>query len=68
MVRKKILCCDCQKVLKKDEIALSKKLIDIDAEDFYCINCLADVIGCTTEDLQEKIQEFKEQGCTLFLQ
>lgn len=68
MVRKKLLCCDCQKALKKDEIALSKKLIDIDTEDFYCINCLADVIGCTTEDLQEKIQEFKEQGCTLFLQ
>lgn len=67
-MRKEFLCCDCQKVLKKDEVALSKKLIDIDTEDFYCINCLTDVIGCTTEDLQEKIHEFKEQGCTLFLQ
>ena len=53
--------------LSKDEIALSKKLIDIDTEFFYCIDCLADNIGCTIEDLQEKIQEFKEQGCTLFL-
>ncbi len=68
MVRKKVLCCECKKKLKKDEIALSQKLIDIDTEDFYCIYCLANVIGCTTEDLQEKIQEFKEQGCTLFIQ
>jgi len=29
-MRKKILCCDCKEPLKKDEIALSKKLIDVD--------------------------------------
>lgn len=66
-MRKKILCCDCKEPLKKDEIALSKKLIDVDTEDFYCLNCLSEVIGCTADDLQDKIQEFKEQGCTLFL-
>ncbi|MCM1227006.1 MAG: hypothetical protein NC320_06210 [Clostridium sp.] len=46
---------------------MSEKLIDVDTEDLYCLNCLSEVIGCTVDDLQDKIQEFKEQGCTLFL-
>ncbi|HEZ7986261.1 hypothetical protein [Ruminococcus bicirculans (ex Wegman et al. 2014)] len=46
---------------------MSKKLIDVDTEDLYCLNCLSEVIGCTVDDLKDKIQEFKEQGCTLFL-
>lgn len=66
MSRRK-LCCDCGKELKKDEVALTKKLIDYDAEEYYCMDCMADYIGCTVQDLKEKIQEFKEQGCTLFL-
>ena len=66
-MRKNILCCDCKEPLKNDEIALSKKLIDVDTEDLYCLNCLSEVIGCTVDDLKDKIQEFKEQGCTLFL-
>ena len=64
---KKAICCDCGKTLKKDEVALTRKLIDPDAEDFYCLECMAEYIGCTVEDLKEKIVEFKEQGCTLFL-
>lgn len=60
-------CCNCGKPLKKDEIALSKKLIDVDTEDFYCLSCMAEYLGCDEEDLKIKIREFKEQGCTLFL-
>ena len=66
MSRKKV-CCDCGRALKKDEIALTRKLIDVDAEEFYCLDCMSDFLGCTVQDLKEKIQEFKEQGCTLFL-
>ena len=25
---------------------------------FYCMDCLADYLGCTVEDLLEKIEEF----------
>ena len=64
---KKIKCCDCSKVLTKDEIALSMKLIDIDTEEYYCVHCMAEYFGCNEEDLIIKIKEFKEQGCTLFL-
>ena len=65
-MRKKV-CCDCRKSLKKDEIALSKKLIDVDTEDFYCLPCMAEYFGCDEDELKIKIREFKEQGCTLFL-
>ena len=65
MKRKK--CCDCGKVLSKDEVALTRKLIDLDSENYYCIDCMAEFLGCEPEDLRIKIAEFKEQGCTLFL-
>ena len=48
-------------------LALSRKLIDPDTEEFYCLACMAENFGCNEEDLKIKIQEFKEQGCTLFL-
>lgn len=55
------------RALVKDEIALCKKLLGIDTEDFYCIDCLSEYLECTRGDLEIKIQEFKEQGCALFL-
>ncbi len=64
---KKKSCCECGKALTKDEAALTKKLTDADTEEFYCLACLAEYLGCDTEDLKIKISEFKEQGCTLFL-
>ena len=60
-------CCDCGIAVKKDEIALARKLIDDDTEEFYCLQCMAEYFGCDVEDLKIKIKEFKEQGCTLFL-
>ena len=64
---KKKTCCECGKQLSKDEVALTQKLTDIDTSEFYCLDCFAEYLGCTVEDLQIKISEFKEQGCTLFL-
>ncbi len=60
-------CCECKCSLRKDEAALSQKMLGREIFNFYCINCLAEYLECSTEDLQIKIQEFKEQGCTLFL-
>ncbi len=66
-MKKLKICADCGRAIGKDEIALSRKLIDPDTEELYCITCMAENFGCTEEDLRAKIQEFKEQGCTLFL-
>lgn len=59
-------CPLCGNDLNKDWIALHKKLLDIDAKEYYCISCLADTFSCKIEDLEIKIEEFKEEGCTLF--
>ena len=64
---KKIYCCDCKQPLNKDEIALTRKLIDDAPEEYYCLPCMAEFLGCSEDDLKIKIEEFKEQGCTLFL-
>ncbi len=63
---KRTICKDCGKVLLKDEIALTKKLIDIEAKEFLCLECMSEMFDCSIEDLEIKIMEFKEQGCTLF--
>ena len=67
MSRKKVECVDCGRQLVKDEIALNKKLISLDLEEFRCLECLSVSFGCEVEDLRTKIEEFKEQGCTLFV-
>mgnify|MGYP000835597786 CR=1 FL=1 len=33
---------------------------------YYCMDCLADYLGCTVQDILDKIEEFKEEGCKLF--
>ena len=60
-------CYVCGKIpLSKDEIGLTKKLIDKKAVNFYCLSCLAESLEVTEEELLAKIEEFKEEGCTLF--
>ena len=64
----KIDCVICGKNdLEKDTICINKKLLGIDITNFYCMDCLAEYLGCTVEELLDKIEEFKEEGCTLFL-
>lgn len=60
-------CYVCGKTpLSKNEIGLTKKLIDKSSKKFYCLGCLAEYLEVTTEELESKIEEFKEEGCTLF--
>lgn len=59
-------CAICGAILKKDWIALHKKMLDAEANEYYCIVCLADTFCCEVGDLEVKIEEFKEQGCKLF--
>ena len=34
---KKKTCCECGKPLTKDEVALTRKLTDVDTDEFYCL-------------------------------
>ena len=65
--RKEYECTSCRKMpLTKDEIGASLKLLGTDTTELYCIECLAAYLEVTSEDIQEKIQMFKEDGCELF--
>lgn len=52
--------------LNKDTIGINKKLLGERIDKFYCLDCLAGYLDTTVEELLEKIEEFKEDGCKLF--
>ena len=54
------MCCH------KDEVGISKKMLGEKTKQFYCIDCLASYLDVTTQDLLDKIEEFKDEGCKLF--
>ena len=61
-------CVMCGKDhLNKDTIGINKKLLGEDIENFYCMDCLAEYLCCTVFELLDKIEEFKEEGCKLFV-
>ncbi len=60
------ICYVCGKDISKNEVGLTKKLINRNAKDFYCLSCLAEYLEVTEEELKDKIEEFKDEGCTLF--
>lgn len=65
MESKKCYVCG-RSPLTKDEIGLAKKLIDKKTTKFYCLSCLAEYFEVTEEELVAKIEQFKDEGCTLF--
>jgi biotin operon repressor len=52
--------------LDKNTIGINKKLFSEDIKNFYCMDCLADYLGTTVNELLEKIEEFKDEGCKFF--
>lgn len=61
------ICVNCDKDLVKDEIALCKKMLGKNTKQFLCLDCLSDYLNTDQEILLEKIEQFKDEGCTLFL-
>ncbi len=60
-------CYVCgKKPLSKDEIGITIKLLGKEEKRKYCISCLAEYLEVTELELMDKIEEFKEEGCTLF--
>ena len=60
-------CIRCRAPLTRDEIGLTKQLINRGCAEFLCYHCLAKHFQVTVEDLRRKVAEFREMGCTLFL-
>lgn len=62
-----VICISCgDSNLDKNAIGINKKLLGDKIDKFYCMDCLADYLGCSVQDLLDKIEEFKDEGCTLF--
>ncbi len=60
-------CYICGKEnLSKDEIGITKKLIDKKTKQFFCLSCLAEQMEVTETELLDKIEDFKNEGCILF--
>ena len=60
-------CITCgKKPLQKNEVGITKKLIGESTIVFYCTECLAEYLDVTVQDIDDKIEEFKNQGCKLF--
>ena len=57
-------CMQCGKELTHNEIGAHRKFINRGAEQFFCKQCLSKHLGVTPELIDEKIEQFKRQGCT----
>lgn len=63
-----IECKVCGRILEKDEKGLNRKILDGDVKNgiWRCLTCMADYLECDEDELKDKIEEFKAQGCKLF--
>lgn len=60
-------CYACgKKNISRNETGLTIKLLGKGQEKYYCLSCLAELLEVTEEELLDKIEEFKEEGCKLF--
>lgn len=61
-------CRFCGEPVDKDTAALNKKLVNrsMPTDSMVCIQCMAETLGCEAEDLRDKIEEYKSEGCILF--
>lgn len=64
---KKQSCASCGKgMLTRNEVGINQKLLGERTEAYYCMNCLADYLDVTVQDIEDKIEEFRAEGCKLF--
>ena len=60
-------CKECGKILLLDEIAIYRRLIYRDAEEYLCKACLARSLKVDEKEIDKKIEHFRSIGCTLFI-
>ncbi len=59
-------CVVCGKNVEKVAVALCKKLIDRNTRRMMCLSCLSNYLETEEDELLQKADEFKKEGCTLF--
>lgn len=60
-------CAACgREGLTRDEIGLSRKLVNRGTAQAWCLTCLAKRFRVTERQLRDLAQAFRENGCPLF--
>lgn len=59
-------CKNCNKPLTTNEIGLYKRLVSMIENEYLCKECLAKHFKCEIKVLDDKIEQYKSMGCTLF--
>lgn len=59
-------CVICGNDVEKNAKDLCQKLIDKKTKKIMCLSCLSNYLEVDEEELLQKAQEFKDEGCTLF--
>ena len=59
-------CTNCMDNPSKISIALCKKLFGTKTKKILCMNCLANHLDLTVNELMEMAEDFKNEGCQLF--
>lgn len=60
-------CFKCGAGLSNDEIGLFKKLVNRGADKFMCIECMSEYFEVSESALCDKIEQYRNMGCTLFI-
>jgi hypothetical protein len=58
--------CRCSTPLQLDILSLNRKLLGDQSTKLYCLRCMADLFECAVEDVVNKLDAFKREGCRLF--
>ena len=59
-------CLRCGQPVTRDEIGLTKKLINRGTTQWLCYTCMSRHFDVTVDALRRKVEEFREMGCLLF--
>ena len=59
-------CLRCGQPVTRDEIGLTKKLINRGTTQWLCSTCMSRHFDVTVDVLRRKVEEFREMGCLLF--
>lgn len=60
-------CMACRKELTQLDENAYRKFVNRGAGRFLCKSCLAEKLGVEEKLLDEKIEQFRRQGCSLFV-
>ena len=60
-------CIRCDAPFFRDDIGANRKFLGRAVLEFMCRECLSRELRVPRQLIDQKIQQFKEEGCTLFM-